>query len=73
MCVCVCVCVLSQMQVLTGEGELIEAPDRLQGRGTPLCADFDGNTGVMAVGCADGALVTFGYRWATRCMHPAFS
>ncbi len=49
-----------QIDVLSREGELMDAPDRLKGRGRPLCADFDG--AFLAVGFEDGALVTFGYR-----------
>lgn len=48
------------MQVLTREGSLLDAPDRLRGRGRPLCSDYDGV--MLAVGCEDGAVMTFGIR-----------
>jgi hypothetical protein len=46
------------MNVLTREGQLVDASDRLQGRSQPLCSAYNG--ALLAVGFADGALATFG-------------
>lgn len=39
-------CCWVQLDVLSRQGDLIEAPERLTGRGKPLCADFDGGFAV---------------------------
>lgn len=49
-----------QLDVITRQGSVVDAPDRLAGRGRPLAADFDG--ALLAVGFEDGGLATFGYR-----------
>ncbi len=51
---------MCKVDVITRKGDVVEAPDRLVGRGRPLCADFDG--ALLAVGFEDGGLAIFGVR-----------
>eukprot|EP00798_Chlamydomonas_sp_ICE-L_P028054 gene28054-31155_t len=50
--------VIQLVDVLSRQGNVVEAPERLVGRGQPLCADFNGS--VLLAGFEDGALAAFG-------------
>ncbi|MEW5299705.1 MAG: hypothetical protein WDW38_004240 [Sanguina aurantia] len=52
--------VVQLLDVLSRQGSVLEAPDRLAGRPRPLSADFDGST--LVVGFQDGALCAFGFK-----------
>jgi hypothetical protein len=48
------------MDIVAKDSNQLQAPDRLEGRGRPLSADFKGR--LLAVGFEDGAVAVFGYR-----------
>ncbi|GAX74385.1 hypothetical protein CEUSTIGMA_g1833.t1 [Chlamydomonas eustigma] len=52
--------VIQVMDVVAKDSNILQAPDRLVGRGRPLSADFQGR--LLAVGFEDGAVAVFGYR-----------
>jgi WD40 repeat protein len=51
--------VVQVMDLLARQAEDVKAPERLRGRGRPLCACFDGGK-ILAVGFEDGAVAVFG-------------